>query len=74
MKYVIIFLLLVACSEQVRYKETMVEVTGIEHTDGGCIYSVAYVVPYQPYIKEKVRDRCGLHVVGGRFMVRWIAN
>ena len=74
MKHLIIALLLFACSEQVRYEETMVEVTGIEQTNSGCIYSVTAVVPYQPYIKDKIDDKCGLHEIGDKVIVRWIAN
>lgn len=73
MRHLLIALLLIACSEQVKYEQTLVEVTGIEADASQCIYQVEAVVPYQPYITDKIRDDCGKQV-GNRFIVRWIAK
>lgn len=68
---IVIILSAFACSEQVEPNETRIQVTGIEETTDGCIYSVEAVIPYQPYIKDKITDVCGKYSVGDQFFVRW---
>jgi hypothetical protein len=74
MKTIILLLLLVACSEPVKYEETLIQVIAIEETATGCTYSVEAVVPYQPYIKTQIEEECGKYKVGDKITVRWIVN
>jgi len=74
MKTIILLLLLVACSEPVKYEETLVEILAIEETATGCTYRVEAVVPYQPYVKREIEDTCGKYQVGDKITVRWIVN
>ncbi len=74
MKTIILLLLLVACSEPVKYEETLIQVIAIEETATGCTYRVEAVVPYQPYIKTQIEEECGKYQVGDKITVRWIVN
>jgi len=74
MKTILLLLLLFACSEPVKYEETLIRITAIEETATGCTYSVEAVVPYQPYIKTQIEEDCGKYQVGDKITVRWIAN
>lgn len=74
MKTILLILLLVACSEPVKYEETLIQVIAIEETATGCTYSVEAVVPYQPYVKTQIEEKCGKYQVGQRITLRWIVN
>lgn len=74
MKFYFLLLLLIACSEPVKYEETIIRITAIKETATGCTYSVEAVVPYQPYIKTQIEEDCGKYRVGDKITVRWIVN
>jgi hypothetical protein len=71
MKHLLIALLLIACSEQVEYKQTLVVVTGIEQTATGCVYSIEPVPPHQPYKQTKIEDKCQKYTVGQEVSLVW---
>jgi hypothetical protein len=73
MRYLFLLLLL-SCSEPVKYEETLIQVYSVGETATGCRYRVDAVVPYQPYIKREIEDTCGKYQVGQRITLRWIVN
>ncbi len=56
-------LILAGCTEMVE-PQYRVEVTGIEHINGKCVYSFDVVIPYAAPDYRSITDVCGKYSVG----------